>query len=83
MVTLIGDAAHVIPPTGGIGATTALTDAAVLGAALAAHGVTRRALEVYEAEMRGYGDQAIERSLSGGKMLISMRDVKDMKPITH
>lgn len=81
MVTLIGDAAHAMPPTGGLGATTALTDAAVLGAALAAHGVSRRALEVYEAEMRKYADSAIKKSLQGGKMFVNMRDQEEMKPM--
>ncbi|KAI4122681.1 MAG: hypothetical protein LQ338_005679 [Usnochroma carphineum] len=81
MVTLIGDAAHVMPPTGGVGATTAFTDAAVLGASLARHGVSRRALEVYEAEMRDYAAPAIELSLKNGKFLMGMRDLEEMKPM--
>lgn len=83
MVTLIGDAAHAQPPTGGMGATTALTDAAVLGASLAEHGITRRALEVYEAEMRGYAGPAIEGSLKGGKVFANMQDLEEMKPMRH
>lgn len=83
MVTLIGDAAHAMPPTGGIGATTALTDAAVLGAALATHGVSRRALEAYEIEMREYASQAIEMSLQGGKKFINMQNLDEMKPMEH
>lgn len=81
MVTLIGDAAHAQPPTGGMGATTALTDAAVLGASLAEHGITPRALEVYEAEMRGYAGPAIETSLKGGKIFANMKDLKEMEPM--
>ena len=81
MVTLIGDAAHAMPPTGGLGATTALTDAAILGAALIKHGVSRRALEEYEAEMREYATKAIDSSLQGGKAFASMRGLEDMKPI--
>jgi 2-polyprenyl-6-methoxyphenol hydroxylase-like FAD-dependent oxidoreductase len=83
MVTLIGDAAHAMPPTGGLGVTTALTDSAVLGAALSEHGVSRRALEVYESEMRAYAAQAIEQSVEGGKMVISMRELAEMKPMGH
>lgn len=83
MVTLIGDAAHAQPPTGGMGAATALADAAVLGASLAEHGITRRALEVYEAEMRGYAGPAIEGSLKGGKIFTNMQDLEEMKPMRH
>lgn len=83
MVTLIGDAAHAQPPTGGMGAATALTDAAVLGASLAEHGITQRALEVYEAEMRGYAGPAIEGSLKGGKLFTNMQDLEEMKPMRH
>lgn len=83
MVTLIGDAAHAQPPTGGMGATTALTDAAVLGASLAEHGITRHALEVYEAEMRGYAGPAIEGSLKGGKIFTNMQDLEEMEPMRH
>lgn len=83
MVTLIGDAAHAQPPTGGMGAATALTDAAVLGASLAEHGVTLRALEVYEAEMREYANSAIEGSLKGGKIFANMKDLEEMEPMRH
>lgn len=83
MVTLIGDAAHVQPPTGGMGATTALTDAAVLGAALAEHGVTQRALEVYEAEMRENAEPALVWSLKGGKLFTNMYNLEEMEPMRH
>lgn len=83
MVTLIGDAAHAQPPTGGMGATTALTDAAVLGASLVKHGITLRALEVYEAEMREYAGPAIEWSLKGGKMFTNMKNLEEMEPMRH
>lgn len=83
MVTLIGDAAHAQPPTGGMGASTALTDAAVLGASLTEHGITRHALEVYEAEMRDYAGPAIEGSLKGGKIFANMKDLEEMEPMRH
>ena len=38
-VALLGDAAHVMYPTGSNGASQAIVDARVLGAALLAHGV--------------------------------------------
>ena len=80
MVTVIGDAAHVMPPTGGVGATLALTDGAVLGAALTKYGVSLEALKVYEAEMRDYATAAIEKSVANGKMFAKMPEMKDMKP---
>ncbi len=50
-VALLGDAAHVMYPTGSNGATQAVVDARVLGAAILEHGVTRRALDAYNAQL--------------------------------
>jgi 2-polyprenyl-6-methoxyphenol hydroxylase-like FAD-dependent oxidoreductase len=50
-VALLGDAAHVMYPTGSNGATQAVIDARVLGAAMLEHGVTRRALDAYNAQL--------------------------------
>lgn len=47
-VALIGDAAHVMYPVGSNGASQAIVDARVLGAALVAHGVTPQALQAYD-----------------------------------
>ena len=82
LVTLIGDAAHAMPPTAGVGATTALTDAANLGAALAEHGLTTHALEQYESQMREYGTKAIVSGLQNGKFFLpGLRDVSEMEPM--
>lgn len=51
-VTLMGDAAHATYPVGSNGATQAIIDARKLGAAFRDHGVNRKALLAYEAEMR-------------------------------
>lgn len=51
-VTLMGDAAHPTYPVGSNGATQAVVDARVLGAALLKHGLTNAALQEYEAELR-------------------------------
>ena len=83
MVTLIGDAAHAMPPTGGVGANLALTDAAILGAALAEHGVSRRALQTYETEMREYATEAIKNSIANGKMFFNMVSMEEMRPVVH
>lgn len=50
-VALLGDAAHVMYPTGSNGASQAIVDARVLGAALLAHGVGPAALQAYDARL--------------------------------
>jgi 2-polyprenyl-6-methoxyphenol hydroxylase-like FAD-dependent oxidoreductase len=50
-VALLGDAAHVMYPTGSNGATQAIIDTRVLGAAMLAHGVTPAALQEYDAKL--------------------------------
>ena len=50
-VALLGDAAHVMYPTGSNGASQAIVDARVLGAAMLEHGVTAEALRAYDAEL--------------------------------
>jgi 5-methylphenazine-1-carboxylate 1-monooxygenase len=46
-VALLGDAAHVMYPTGSNGASQAIVDARVLGAAMLEHGVSGEALNAY------------------------------------
>ena len=50
-VALLGDAAHVMYPTGSNGASQAIVDARVLGAAIIEHGVTREALQAYDRKL--------------------------------
>ncbi len=50
-VALLGDAAHVMYPTGSNGASQAVIDARVLGAVLLEHGVTPAALQAYDAKL--------------------------------
>jgi 5-methylphenazine-1-carboxylate 1-monooxygenase len=47
-VALLGDAAHVMYPTGSNGASQAIVDGRVLGAAMIEHGVTPEALQTYD-----------------------------------
>jgi 2-polyprenyl-6-methoxyphenol hydroxylase-like FAD-dependent oxidoreductase len=58
-VTLLGDAVHSMPPTGGIGANTALRDAQLLTSnlarAVAGDWRLLDAVAEYEAQMRDYG----------------------------
>jgi 2-polyprenyl-6-methoxyphenol hydroxylase-like FAD-dependent oxidoreductase len=48
---LLGDAAHVMYPTGSNGASQAIVDARVLGAALLEHGVGAHALAAYDGKL--------------------------------
>ena len=50
-VALLGDAAHVMYPTGSNGASQAIVDARVLGAAMLEHGVTAAALQAYDTRL--------------------------------
>jgi 2-polyprenyl-6-methoxyphenol hydroxylase-like FAD-dependent oxidoreductase len=47
-VALLGDAAHAMYPTGSNGASQAIVDARVLGAAMIEHGITSEALRAYD-----------------------------------
>lgn len=51
-VSLMGDAAHPTYPVGSNGASQAIIDARVIGGQLLEHGVTAKALEAYEAQIR-------------------------------
>ncbi|OJD38677.1 cercosporin toxin biosynthesis protein [Diplodia corticola] len=67
-VTLLGDAAHVMSPSGGVGAVTAFRDAAGLTKVLVENGgrVSAESIGKYEDAMRKYAKEAIEQSRQGG-----------------
>jgi 2-polyprenyl-6-methoxyphenol hydroxylase-like FAD-dependent oxidoreductase len=50
--TLIGDAAHATYPVGSSGASQAIVDARLLGAAILAHGIGTEAAQAYEEQVR-------------------------------
>ena len=65
-VALLGDAAHVMYPTGSNGASQAIVDARVLGAAILEHGVTAAALRAYDAELCGPVSAVVLRNRGAG-----------------
>jgi len=69
-VTLIGDAIHVMSPSGGVGAATAIKDAVALTKVLSGPtGISISSITEYEATMKSTVKAAIERSFRGGRML--------------
>jgi 2-polyprenyl-6-methoxyphenol hydroxylase-like FAD-dependent oxidoreductase len=65
-VALLGDAAHAMYPTGSNGASQAIVDARVLGAALVEHGVTPAALAAYDEKLCGPISQLVLRNRGAG-----------------
>lgn len=77
-VTLIGDAAHVMSPTAGVGATCALRDAAMLAEVLRDEGVCKEAVGKYEEFMRVNAKEGISRSALGGKHMFGMKPFEEL-----
>ncbi|SDI74514.1 flavin-dependent oxidoreductase [Lutimaribacter saemankumensis] len=65
-VALMGDAAHVMYPTGSNGASQAIIDARVIGSELVAHGVNAQALAAYDARLCGPVSELILRNRGAG-----------------
>ena len=65
-VALLGDAAHAMYPTGSNGASQAIVDARVLGAAMIGHGVTPAALAAYDQKLCGPISQVVLRNRGAG-----------------
>jgi len=65
-VVLLGDAAHVMYPTGSNGASQAIIDARVLGAAILEHGVNSTALKAYDTQLCPEMSQLVLRNRGAG-----------------
>jgi len=65
-VALLGDAAHVMYPTGSNGASQAIVDARVLGAALLEHGVNAEALLAYDRKLCPQVSELVLRNRGAG-----------------
>ncbi|MFD2614988.1 FAD-dependent oxidoreductase [Paenibacillus gansuensis] len=61
-VTLIGDAIHPMPPTAGLGASTAMIDAITLAKSLVASTDVPAALEAYQKAMLQYAPRAVDEA---------------------
>ncbi|GME23012.1 Tetracycline resistance protein [Neofusicoccum parvum] len=82
-VTLIGDAAHVMSPSGGMGAVTAFRDAANLARVLVENGgrVSAESVGQYEEMMREYAAEAIQGSRRGGVRFFNHPPFEECKPV--
>lgn len=65
-VALLGDAAHAMYPTGSNGASQAIIDARVLGAAMVEHGVNSEALAAYDTKLCGPVSELVLRNRGAG-----------------
>jgi 2-polyprenyl-6-methoxyphenol hydroxylase-like FAD-dependent oxidoreductase len=75
-VSVIGDAVHAMTPAGGVGANTALRDAALLGRLLGAAGGWREGLTAeYEREMRVYASANVKMSFERASRLLSITEL--------
>lgn len=85
-ITLLGDAAHVMPPTGAMGANTALRDAADLAqriiSAGGVHSVNETVIGGYEASLRDFAKSAIEMSWRGGRKSFGLKPAEECEPIS-
>ena len=80
-VTVIGDAAHSMTPAAGLGANTAVRDAALLGKLLRdAGGCAPGVTAAYEKEMRVYGSEAVHQSYSAAVGQFGIKIDEDTTP---
>jgi 2-polyprenyl-6-methoxyphenol hydroxylase-like FAD-dependent oxidoreductase len=84
-VTLLGDAIHVMPPTGAMGANTALRDAGDLARRIVeaggAGGVDENVIGAYEADLREFAKMAIGFSWKGGMNSFGLRPAEECERI--
>lgn len=80
-ITLLGDSIHVMSPAGGVGAATALKDAAELSRILASKGRSAESIGEYEEGMRGYAAVSLLRSFRGGKLIFGQPDYQNCKEL--
>ncbi|OLN84421.1 Demethylsterigmatocystin 6-O-methyltransferase 5 [Colletotrichum chlorophyti] len=84
MVTLLGDAIHPMSPCGGVGAQTAICDAASLAKTLAeTHGCpTAGDIGTFEEGMRERGRRSILQSETGSRKMFGLGSLEECKPWT-
>ena len=66
-VTVLGGAAHAMPPSGAVGAVAALHDASILAREMVEDGMGVKSIGGYEKELREHARAGIGRSLKAGE----------------
>ncbi|KLO14148.1 2-polyprenyl-6-methoxyphenol hydroxylase [Schizopora paradoxa] len=81
-VTVLGDAIHQMPPTGGSGANTALQGAALLVKYLSEGGGeagwTKETIEGYENSLRGFAQEIVKRSYGAAVKSFGVKPLPDV-----
>lgn len=79
-ITMIGDAAHVMPPFAGEGANMAMLDALELSECLTSnqYKTLQEAISVYETNMRKRASIAAKESLENGELMHSENSLQEM-----
>ncbi|WP_312078288.1 NAD(P)/FAD-dependent oxidoreductase [Chryseobacterium sp.] len=78
-LTMIGDAAHVMPPFAGEGVNMAMRDALDLSELLLSeNNSVEEAIEKFEIEMRKRASEAAKESLENGETMLSINSLTDM-----
>jgi 2-polyprenyl-6-methoxyphenol hydroxylase-like FAD-dependent oxidoreductase len=80
LVTVLGDAAHPMPPTAGLGAVSALKDVESLLAAIR-EGLSEGSIGTYEETMRKWASEAVKGSRGGGVKLFGQVEFSQAKPV--
>ncbi|MCP1105122.1 FAD-dependent monooxygenase [Serratia nevei] len=76
-IAFLGDAVHAMSPAGGLGANTALADAASLATHLAQAGSAAQALRAYGAELQARGTEAIRLSRLASERLLQSSETDE------
>ncbi|KAL1597028.1 hypothetical protein SLS60_008610 [Paraconiothyrium brasiliense] len=79
-ITVLGDAAHPMPPTAGLGALSALKDVEDLLVAIK-EGLSEESVGAYEEGMRKWASEAVRGSRGGGLKFFGQVDFSEAKPV--
>jgi 2-polyprenyl-6-methoxyphenol hydroxylase-like FAD-dependent oxidoreductase len=82
-VTLVGDAIHLMSSAGGVGAVTAIRNAANLSKTLGRCGFSVESIASYESSMRAYAGINIQRGFVGGKAFFNQPPFESCKQIEN
>jgi 2-polyprenyl-6-methoxyphenol hydroxylase-like FAD-dependent oxidoreductase len=85
-VTLLGDAIHALPPTGGAGVNTALRDAADLAQKIVQAGgsanITRDIVAEYEKDLREFARKWVGMSWQAGQKAFGLKSREECRKLT-